>query len=223
MKILIAEDESLSRRLLHAALAKWGYDVIVTANGAEAWQALQQPEAPPMLILDWLMPELDGVEICRRARQTPALRSSYIILLTAKDKKADVVSGLEAGADDYVTKPFDNDELRARVQVGSRVIQLQSALAARVAELEEALSRVTQLQGLLPICCYCHKIRDDHNYWHRVENYISQHADVRFSHGICPECTEKVKAELAQEQAASASSAEGETVGQQRTAGASPR
>jgi DNA-binding response OmpR family regulator len=196
MKILIAEDDPVSRRLLQAALVKWGYEVIVTTNGKEAWEALQRPGAPSLLVLDWLMPETDGVEVCRQARETPALKSAYIILLTSRGSKEDIVQGLQAGADDYVTKPFDHGELRARVQVGSRVVQLQSALADRVKELEEAISNVKQLQGLLPICSYCKKIRDDGNYWHRVESYIAGHANVRFSHGICPECTGKLKADL---------------------------
>jgi sigma-B regulation protein RsbU (phosphoserine phosphatase) len=196
MKVLIAEDDPVSRRLLQAALIKWGYEVTVTSNGREAWQALQTRDAPSLLVLDWLMPEMDGVEVCRQARQVPALKSAYILLLTSRGSKEDIVKGLEAGADDYVTKPFDHGELRARVQVGSRVVQLQSALADRVQELEEAIASVKTLQGLLPICCYCKKIRDDGNYWHRVESYISGHANVRFSHGICPDCSDKLKADL---------------------------
>ena len=196
MKTLIAEDDSVSRRLLQAALQKWGYEVTVTTQGREAWDALQQPGAPSLLILDWLMPELDGVEICRRIRASEALKSSYVILLTSRGSKEDIVEGLEAGADDYVTKPFDHGELRARVQVGARVIGLQNALAERVRELEEAIASVKTLQGLLPICCYCKKIRDDGNYWHRVESYIAGHANVRFSLGICPDCNDKLKAEL---------------------------
>jgi DNA-binding response OmpR family regulator len=196
MRILIAEDDPVSRRLLQAALVKWGYEVVVTTNGKEAWETLQQPGAPSLLVLDWLMPETDGVEVCRQARETPALKSAYIILLTSRGSKEDIVQGLQAGADDYVTKPFDHGELRARVQVGSRVVQLQSALADRVKELEEAIANVKQLQGLLPICSYCKKIRDDGNYWHRVESYIAGHANVRFSHGICPDCSNKLKADL---------------------------
>ena len=196
MKILIAEDDPVSRRLLQAALLKWGYEVMVTNNGREAWEAMNVAAPPSLLILDWLMPEMDGVELCREVRLRPEWRSAYLILLTSLGSKEDVVKGLEAGADDYITKPFDHSELRARVQVGSRVVQLQTALADRVKELEAALASVKQLQGLLPICCYCKKIRDDHNYWHRVETYIAGHADVRFSHGICPDCSEKLKADL---------------------------
>ena len=196
MKLLIADDDPVSRRLLQAALLKWGYDVLATTNGADAWKTMECTEAPSLLILDWLMPGMDGVEICRKVRGSSQHQSAYVILLTSRGSKEDVVAGLEAGADDYVTKPFDHGELRARVQVGSRVLELQSALADRVRELEEAMASVKTLQGLLPICCYCKKIRDDGNYWHRVESYIGEHANVRFSHGICPECSQKVKAEL---------------------------
>ncbi len=196
MKILIAEDDSGSRRLLEATLKRWGYEVFVAADGEQAWQQLMSPGAPPLMILDWLMPGLDGVEVCRKARADKRLRSCYIILLTARDSKEDLVAGLEAGADDYVTKPFDAQELQARVHVGSRVVQLQSELAERVVELEASLSREKHLQGLLPICCYCKKIRDDSNYWHQVESYVADHAAVRFSHSVCPECTDKFRKDM---------------------------
>jgi len=196
MKILIAEDESVSRRLLQAALTKWGYEVVTAVNGKEAWAALQAPGAPHVAILDWLMPELDGVEVCRFVRAEPSLRTAYLILLTSRTGKEDLIAGLEAGADDYVTKPFDHGELKARVQVGARIVKLQAELAVRVQELEAALAREQQLQGLLPICCYCKKIRDDGNYWHQVESYIVTHANVKFSHGVCPDCLTKMKAEL---------------------------
>jgi sigma-B regulation protein RsbU (phosphoserine phosphatase) len=192
MKILIADDEPVSRRMLQATMAKWGYDIIVCEDGQQAWQTLQDLMPPSLAVLDWLMPGIDGAEICRMVRSTPALRSMYVILVTSRGNKQDIVSGLEAGADDYITKPFDPDELLARVRVGLRVARLQTTLAERVRDLESALSRVHQLQGLLPICCYCKKIRDDRNYWHQVESYVSQHADVRFSHGVCPDCLNKL-------------------------------
>jgi len=134
------------------------------------------------------MPGMDGIEICRQIRLRPQTQPVYIILLSARSGQEDKIHGLEAGADDYITKPFDRDELRARVQVGIRVLELQSALAHRVRQLEEALSRVKQLQGLLPICSYCKKIRNDRNYWQQVEGYISERSEAQFSHGICPEC-----------------------------------
>ena len=135
---------------------------------------------------------MDGIELCRKIRETKSFHSLYIILLTVKGQKTDIVEGLRAGADDYITKPFDRDELRARVQAGVRILELQASLADRISKLEDALSNIKQLHGLLPICCYCNKIRDDQNYWQRVEEYISQHLEVRFSHGVCPECYEKV-------------------------------
>jgi phosphoserine phosphatase RsbU/P len=197
MRVLIADDDPISRRLLEVSLKQWKHDVIVTSDGTQAWQTLQQPDlAPPLLILDWLMPGLDGVELCQRVRETPALEMSYIILLTQRGTRQDMVEGLEAGADDYLTKPFDPDELRARIQVGARVVKLQGALGDRVRQLEDALQRVNQLQGLLPICSYCKRIRDDGNYWHQVEAYIEVHSEAQFSHSVCPECMAKLKREL---------------------------
>jgi CheY-like chemotaxis protein len=116
----------------------------------------------------------------------------YVILLTVRDRKADIVKGLEAGADDYIAKPFHEEELRVRVLVGVRIIELQRKLSQRVDELTYALQQVKQLTGLLPICSYCKKIRDDHNYWQQVESYISKHSEALFSHCICPECFERV-------------------------------
>jgi DNA-binding response OmpR family regulator len=188
MRILVAEDQAVSRHILVANLRKWGYDVTAVEDGTQAWEALQAQDAPPLVILDWLMPGMDGIAICRRIRQNPQRRPIYLILLTARRGPEDKVTGLQSGADDYITKPFNREELRARVQVGFRVLDLQRALAQRVRELEEALSRVKTLQGLLPICSYCKKIRNDRNYWQQVEGYISDHTEAQFSHGICPEC-----------------------------------
>lgn len=192
MRVLIAEDDAVSRRVLAATLDKSGYEVVAVADGAEAWAALQREDAPHLAVLDWMMPGMDGVEVCRRVRALSAAAPPYLILLTARSDKEDVVTGLDAGASDYLTKPFDRSELRARVQVGARVVELQDKLAARARELEVALSQVKQLQGLLPICSYCKNIRDEQNYWHRVESYISGHAEVEFSHGICPACYKDV-------------------------------
>lgn len=188
MKVLIAEDDAISRRVLEATLTKFGYEVVVAVDGTEACALLERADAPRLAILDWMMPGIDGVELCRRLRMIPSATPPYLILLTAKSAKEDVVIGLDAGANDYLTKPFDRAELRARVQVGAQVLELRSKLAERVHELEEALTQVKQLQGLLPICSYCKKIRDEQNYWQRVDSYLSQHTDVMFSHGICPDC-----------------------------------
>lgn len=188
MKILIAEDDVVSRRLLEATLIRWGYEVIATRNGIEAWDILQGEDAPLLAILDWMMPGMDGLEVCRRLRSLQRAIPPYLIILTAKGRQQDIVTGLEAGANDYVTKPFNREELRARMQVGTRMVELQQSLAERVYALEDALARVKLLQGLLPICSYCKKIRDDQNYWQQVEAYIAEHSEAQFSHSICPDC-----------------------------------
>jgi sigma-B regulation protein RsbU (phosphoserine phosphatase) len=191
MKVLIAEDDQVSRRVVEALLLRWGYETISAVDGYEAKSVLESPEAPPIALLDWMMPGLDGVELCRLVRARPTQDPLYLILLTARGDSGDIVEGLQAGANDYITKPFEKDELRARVAVGHRVVELQQSLSKRVHELEEALSLVRQLEGLLPICCYCKRIRDDGNYWQAVENYLSSRLDVAFSHGICPTCYEQ--------------------------------
>jgi CheY-like chemotaxis protein len=150
-----------------------------------------EPDAPRLALLDWMMPGLDGPDVCRKVRGQAGREPPYLILLTSRGAKEDVVVGLHSGADDYLTKPFDRGELQARLQVGRRILTLQHSLADRVRELESALAQVKQLQGLLPICCYCKKIRDDQNYWQQVEQYIGKHSAARFSHGICPECWQK--------------------------------
>jgi len=142
------------------------------------------------------MPGLDGTEVCRKVRADLPLANMYLLLVTARESRGDVIAGLDAGADDYIIKPFDPDELRARVAVGVRVLALQQKLAERVAELQTALSNVKQLRGLLPICSYCKRIRGDDQYWQQVEGYIAEHSDAQFSHGICPSCYESISAQL---------------------------
>ncbi len=192
MKVLVAEDDPISSRMLEASLQKWGFEVQATRDGKEAWEVLRDTKGPLIAILDWMMPEMDGTEVCRRARQVPYSVSPYIILLTARASRQDVAAGLEAGANDYVAKPFDHGELRARLLVGVRILELQAVLTERVRQLEDALSRVKRLQGLLPICSYCKRVRNDDNYWQQVETFITQHSEAAFSHGICPECYKKV-------------------------------
>jgi diguanylate cyclase (GGDEF)-like protein len=155
MKILIAEDDAVSRRVLEVALVRRGYEVIVTNNGAEALEVLQQDKAPPLAILDWMMPLMDGVEICRRVRAAVRASPTYIILLTAKSSMGEIVRGLQAGADDYLTKPFNRDELYARVQVGMRVVELQRNVAERVQQLERAeaeLRTISLTDDLTGLC-----------------------------------------------------------------------
>jgi two-component system, cell cycle response regulator len=134
--ILIAEDDPISRRILQTWLQKWNYHVIAMENGIDAWSALQREDSPPMAILDWMMPGLDGIEVCRRIRSLQRGAYKYVLLLSAKESKHDVVTGLEAGADDYLTKPFDVNELRARVRAGKRILELQGELVKAHTELQ---------------------------------------------------------------------------------------
>jgi phosphoserine phosphatase RsbU/P len=197
VKILIAEDEPLSRRVLSQNLRTWGYEVLVADDGNHAWEILMREPDVRVAVLDWMMPGRDGIELLRLVRKHLADQSIYLIMLTARASKDDVVEGLTAEADDYITKPFNQAELRARLQVGVRVTGLQRALADRVRELEEALAKVKTLNGLLPICSYCKRIRNDQNYWQQVEAYVADHSDAEFTHGICPECyAEHVQTEL---------------------------
>ena len=148
MKILIAEDDLTSRNMLQAILGKWGYEVIVTCDGAEAYAALQQEDTPQLALLDWEMPVLDGAAVCRKLRTQKSYDPLYLILLTSRGNREDIVLGLEAGADDYITKPYDNHELRARISVGSRMIRLRNELRER-----------DKLQGMLEMAgAVCHEL-----------------------------------------------------------------
>jgi len=191
VKILVADDEPFFRRLARAALETLDHDLVEVSDGTEAWSRLEGADPPQLAILDWIMPGISGVEVCEKVRQRLVPASPYLILVTARDGPEDIVVGLDAGADDYLTKPYNPAELRARVQVGVRILSLRQHLAERVRALEEALAQVRRLQGLLPMCAWCRKIRNDQNYWQSVEQYVAEQADVRFTHGICPECRTK--------------------------------
>lgn len=195
MRALVADDDRAAAAIVSRSLLSWGFQVEIAHEGDSAWHVLSEV-TPSLAIIDWEMPGVDGPELCRRIRNTPRLAHLYVVLLTARSSRSDLVSGLESGADDYLVKPVDPNELRARVQVGARVVALQERLAEKVMELETSLAQVKQLGGLLPICCYCKKIRNDHNYWEKVEVYVTEHTNARFTHGICPTCFEHAKAEL---------------------------
>ena len=141
MKILISDDDRAYRCMLETILKKDGYEVIATANGQEAWQAMQGENPPPLAIIDWIMPEMNGLEFCRKVRESAALSSTYIILLSVKRQKEDLVTGLESGADEFIRKPFNRGELLARLRAAERIINLQSSLATEVKELKQELSQ----------------------------------------------------------------------------------
>lgn len=192
-RILIAEDHYVSRHLLERNLSNWGFEVTTAEDGEAALEVLEGKDAPPLAIVDWMMPKMDGLEVCRRVRALRDRPYIYLVLLTAKSHKEEIATGLEAGADDYVVKPFDPDELRARLKVGQRVVELERTLARKIEDLQSALADVRKLKNLLPICMYCKSVRDDQDYWHQIEEYIHTETGADFSHGICPTCLEKLK------------------------------
>ena len=199
MRILVAEDDPVTRRILESTLARLGWEVITASDGTAAWRILENLEgknAPELVVLDWMMPGMDGIEICRKLRSTPGFELMYIILLTSRSEKEDLAMGLVAGANDYITKPFHPIELESRVMVGRRMVKLQTSLAVRIRELEDALKHVKRLQGLLPICSYCKKVRNETNYWQQVDSYLSSHSDLELTHSVCPDCFAKVMTEL---------------------------
>lgn len=196
MKLLIAEDDCTSRTLLARVLKNVGHEVVETVNGADALKKMLEPDAPRLAIFDWMMPEMDGLEVICRVRQRQTDRPPYLIMLTAKGEKADIIAGLEAGANDYLAKPFNAGELRARVEVGRRMIEMQNALAAKVEELRDAIEQIKTLRGIVPICGHCKQIRDDEGYWHQLEVYVRDRTQAEFSHGICPQCMKKLYPDL---------------------------
>ncbi|NOU36730.1 MAG: response regulator transcription factor [Kiritimatiellaceae bacterium] len=191
MRILIAEDDKVTRMRLEKTLGGWGFDVEAVGDGQAAWERLCGEDPPRLCIIDWLMPAMEGPELCRRVREKFPEEYFYLIILSAQQGVDNLIEGLSAGADDYVTKPFIGRELRSRIDVGVRVLGLEQMLAKKVHQLEAALEDVKQLRGLLPICSYCNKIRDDENHWEQVDTYITRRSNVEFSHSICPTCYEK--------------------------------
>jgi CheY-like chemotaxis protein len=150
MKVLIADDSATSRILLRSALLRWGYEVVMAENGAQAWEILAESDCPPMAILDWVMPHMTGPEVCRRVRENHREPYTYILLLTSKNTKNETVEGLEAGADDYIVKPFDEHELQVRLRAGKRIVDLQMDLVTAREELRERANK--DLLTLLPFC-----------------------------------------------------------------------
>jgi len=176
MNLLLAEDDAVARLTLSAVLKGLGHEVTEAEHGGEAWANLQLGYFP-IVISDWSMPEIDGPELCRRLRARPNDRYTYFLLITATGGKKRYLEGMEAGADDFITKPIDMDELRARLKAAERILGLRE--------------HVQQLEGLLPICSYCKRIRDASEKWESIERYVEARSQALFSHGYCPDCYEK--------------------------------
>ena len=194
-RVLIAEDHEPARTALKNLLEWKGFEVIATANGKDALEVLTSDDAPSIALLDWEMPGLTGLDVCRAVRGGPAGRYLYLIVITAREGEEGITKAMAAGADDFIPKPFGVPEVVARIRNGERTLRLERSLAARITELEKALEVGRQLKRLLPICAYCKKIRDDSNYWQEIESYIHDHTGTDFSHGACPACMKRVMSE----------------------------
>ncbi len=233
MKILIVEDSRTQAVHLKSLLERNGYDVIWAENGKTAWEAIEQ-DPPDVVITDILMPKMDGYELCRKIKVDESTRHIPVILVSRLSDPEDIIKGIESGADNFITKPYDEDALVARIdyifvnmrlrrekrsEMGLEVffggkkhfitadrIQMLDLLLStyeearrRTTELEkahkelqEAYRRIRTLEGILPICSGCKKIRDEQGVWHSLEEYIGSRSNARFSHGLCPECAERL-------------------------------
>jgi CheY-like chemotaxis protein len=181
-RILLAEDDPVSARILQAALSKFGYDPMIARDGVEAWEQFDR-EPVRLIVSDWMMPGLDGLALCEKVRARPQTPYTYFILLTANHTSADNYKlAAAAGVDDFLTKPLDREAIRMRLCVAERILRYTA--------------EIRQLEEMIPICAYCHKVRDQDDYWDKVETYIQKKTGSTFSHGACPECYEKEMSKL---------------------------
>jgi PleD family two-component response regulator len=177
MKVLVADDDRTSRALLHGALLKLGYEVVEAASGAAAWDQIMDTGAR-MVVSDWVMPDIDGLELCRRVRALRDRPYTYFILLSGQRiGDENHAKAMEEGVDDFLLKPLDVDTLRMRLRVGERIVRLNE--------------RVRTLEGILPMCAYCRRIRDEKGAYSNLEEYVSDRTSARFSHGVCPDCAKR--------------------------------
>ncbi len=178
MKILTVEDDAVARAVLRQALLRLGYEVIEANDGAEALELLKK-EPVRIIVSDWMMPELDGLGLCRAVRSRLNADYVYFILLTGQQADVDNQrEAIEAGVDDFLTKPLNRQEIWMRLRVAERILRYAT--------------EVRQLEAFLPICGYCKKVRDDHNYWQQIESYINERTGTDFSHSVCPDCYQRV-------------------------------
>lgn len=187
---MIVDDVSINTQLLEEIL-KDKYNLIIARDGKEAVK-LSMEQLPDLILMDVMMPEIDGFQACREIKKNDKTWEIPIIFITAKDKEDDTVQGFEAGGVDYIAKPFNHRELKARISTHLELKNTKDKLKDKVKELQTALSEIKTLKGLLPICSHCKKIRDDNGYWEQIEEFIIDHSNADFSHSICPECAKNL-------------------------------
>ena len=191
VKILIVDDDPDILFATARIVEKAGYRVF-TASTAEECLASARENLPDMILMDVILPDMEGPELCRKVKEDPGLGSVFVVLIsgmrTASEEQAE---GLDAGADGYIARPISNRELTARINSMARILSAERERDRLIIELQKALFQVKQLSGLLPICSYCKRIRDDEGYWNHLETYLSSHSDAMFSHCICQKCAEE--------------------------------
>jgi phosphoserine phosphatase RsbU/P len=188
MKILIADDDHFSRRVLEAHLQKQNHLVVSCSSGEEALKVFQRDGSIDLVVLDWMMPGMSGLEVCREIKKDVLRPFVYVIILTTKCAASDLATALESGADDFVSKPFDPVEFEARLKVGQRTMRLQTAMLHQIRELEEAASRIERLNKMIPICPGCGKSRNDRRFWDGVREYVREHSHAELSDALCESC-----------------------------------
>jgi len=193
--ILMVDDVPKNLQVLGNILNKEGYKISAALNGEQALKILENAK-PDLILLDVMMPGMSGFDVIKKIRENENLVETPVIFLTAKTEKDDVIHGIELGAVDYVTKPFNSTELLARVKNHIELKLSKDRLRAMNIELQTALSQIKTLKGLVPICANCKKIRDDDGFWQEVEHYVAARTEADFSHGICPNCMEDLYPEV---------------------------
>jgi len=197
LRILAVDDDAATRATLTSVIQGAGWTPVVVEDPEEAFDILIGPDAPPIALIDWHMPKLSGLDLCRQVRRADPDARPYLIFVTANTASTDVVTGLDAGADGYMTKPISPIELQARVRAGLRMIAVQSELRLRLREAESIAAQAKPLREMMPICCYCHRVRHGNEKWSSLEEYLRLQVNVKFTHGFCPTCyTYHVKPDL---------------------------
>ncbi|HIJ40448.1 MAG TPA: response regulator [Deltaproteobacteria bacterium] len=196
IKLLVVDDDPdvlfATSRIVKSA----GYEVFEASTGAECLEAAKKIR-PDLILLDVVLPDVNGPQLCKQIKSDPALKATFIVLISgSKTSSLEQADGLDEGADGYIARPISNRELKARVNAMVRILLAERERDDLIVQLKDAMAKVKQLSGFLPICSHCKKIRDDKGYWNQIEAYIGAHSEADFSHGICPDCAKKLYPEF---------------------------
>jgi len=193
--LLLVDDNPMNIKTLATTLEKQDYELLIATSG-ERGIKIAEKTTPDLILLDINMPGLNGFEVCIKLKEIEATKDIPVIFLTALAEVESKIQAFEVGGVDYITKPFQQEEVLARVETHLKINRLTKTLTHKNDELQEALDKVKTLSGLIPICANCKKIRDDDGFWHQLEAYIHEHSDADFTHGICPECARALYPEI---------------------------